>query len=150
MYYQCLELKISGQTLEELPPFVIDCYDSDKSTFSSDSRDFMGRCLIDINEIEYELDPETGKTKLDPETRKPISKYELDLQTGLPKIDPETGEKIPARKCSFIEIDEEGTNDDGRPQKPKWHKFYYKQGGPPCGEVLVSFKIAASFDYEYK
>ena len=69
---------------------------------SSDDRDYMGRCLINVEDAAY------------------------------------------------IELDEEGSNDTGKPPEPKWHKFYYKQGGAPCGEILVSFVIAAEFDYSYK
>ena len=57
---------------------------------------------------------------------------------------------INVHDSSYIELDEEGTNDNGKPPEPKWHKFYYKQGGAPCGEILVSFVIAAEFDYSYK
>ena len=102
MYYQCLQLSIEGHVLDELPPFVFDCYDIDKNVLTSDDRDYMGRCLINVHDAAY------------------------------------------------IELDEEGSNDTGKPPEPKWHKFYYKQGGAPCGEILVSFVIAAEFDYSYK
>ena len=36
------------------------------------------------------------------------------------------------------------------PPEPKWHDFFYKQGGEPAGKVLVSFVIAKEFDYNWK
>ena len=70
MYYQCLQLSIEGHNLDELPPFVFDCYDIDVALIGSDDRDYMGRCLINVHD------------------------------------------------ASYIELDEEGTNDNGKPPEP--------------------------------
>lgn len=78
MYYECLELSIEGHNLDELPPFVIDCYDIDATLIGSDDMDYMGRCLINVHD------------------------------------------------SSYIELDEDGTNDNGKPPEPKWHNFHYK------------------------
>ena len=52
--------------------------------------------------------------------------------------------------CNIKILKENGSNDIGKPVKPKWHDFHYKQGGPPCGKVLASFVVAPSFDYKFK
>ena len=51
---------------------------------------------------------------------------------------------------SYIELDDSGSNDTGKPPEPKWHDFYFKQGGEPAGKVLVSFVIAKEFDHNWK
>ena len=32
--------------------------------------------------------------------------------------------------------------------RPEWHKLYYKKGGPPSGEVLLSFALVRD-DYVF-
>jgi len=81
--------------LDELPPFVFDVYDVDSALIGKDDLDFMGRCLVRVED------------------------------------------------ASYIELDEDGTNDNGKPPEPKWHPVYFKQGGPESGKLLVSFVIAA-------
>jgi hypothetical protein len=33
--------------------------------------------------------------------------------------------------------------------RPEWHKLYYKKGGPPSGEVLLSFALVEG-DFNFK
>lgn len=49
MYYQCIELSIEGSK-DELPPFVIDVYDVDVNLITKDSRDFMCRSVIKVQD----------------------------------------------------------------------------------------------------
>lgn len=64
MFYQCLELSIEGSK-DEMPPFIIDCYDFDKNTFSADSADFLCRCIIPVKDAAVlfvkEKDDDKGK-----------------------------------------------------------------------------------------
>ena len=46
MFYQLLELKIDYVKDEPLPPFIFDIYDIDKKIIGSDTRDYMGRCVV--------------------------------------------------------------------------------------------------------
>jgi len=57
---------------------------------------------------------------------------------------------IPVEESSHIIVSKEAGNDNGKPPEPKWHKCYFKQGGAPCGEILVSFVIADDYDYNFK
>lgn len=51
MFYELLELKIDFSPGDTLPPFMFDVYDVDKNLIKSDSRDYMGRCVVDINDV---------------------------------------------------------------------------------------------------
>ena len=51
MFYQLLELKIDYTRGEPLPPFIFDVYDVDKNIIKSDDRDYMGRCVINIEDV---------------------------------------------------------------------------------------------------
>jgi hypothetical protein len=48
-----------------MPPFIIDCYDFDKNTFSADSADFLCRCIIPVKDAAVlfvkEKDDDKGK-----------------------------------------------------------------------------------------
>ena len=46
MFYELLELKIDYVKGEPLPPFIFDIYDIDKKIIGSDTRDYMGRCVV--------------------------------------------------------------------------------------------------------
>ena len=50
MYYQTLELVIDYQPREQLPPFIFDVYDVDKSTNKSNDRDYIGRCIVNLED----------------------------------------------------------------------------------------------------
>ena len=34
---------------------------------------------------------------------------------------------------AYLEIDENGKGDNGKPPEPKWHPVYFKQGAPAAG-----------------
>ena len=46
MFYELLELKIDYVKGEPLPPFIFDIYDIDKKIIGSDTRDYMGHCVV--------------------------------------------------------------------------------------------------------
>ena len=82
---------------------MIDCYDVDKALIGSDDMDYMGRCIINIEDAAYiAIDPEKDAAN------------------------------------------------DNKPPEPKWHDFYYSQGGAAAGKVLLSFIIAPDFDYNWQ
>lgn len=102
MFYECITLDLEASRFEELPPFVIDCYDRDEDLIGQ-SYDYIGRAVIKIDE-----------------------------------------------NCSYKVIESKHTINDDGPPEPKWHPFTYHEGGPQCGEVLVSFVICKSPDYNFK
>lgn len=63
MFYECIELVIEGK-IGELPPFVVDCYDVDKKLIGSDTKDFMCRSIIQVDDaacsIVNEASDDTG------------------------------------------------------------------------------------------
>jgi len=40
-------------SLEELPPIIVDLYDKDKSTIGKDGEDFLARALIYVQNVDY-------------------------------------------------------------------------------------------------
>lgn len=108
MFYQLLELKIDYTTGEPLPPFIFDVYDVDKNVVKSDSRDFLGRCVVDISDVAKKYVCEKKSTE------------ETD-QGG------DTARKNPN------EIHYEQDSVDLKPAIPKWHPIRYAPGSPECG-----------------
>ena len=118
-----LELKIDYTRGEPLPPFIFDVYDVDKNIIKSDDRDYMGRCLINIDEVakKYVCEKATEETNQGDTTRR------------------EPGEIV-----------YEGDRVDLKPEIPKWHTIRYAPGSPECGKLLVSFIITEEFDHDWK
>ena len=50
MFYELKEIKIDYTKGEKLPPFILDVYDVDKKFIGEDERDFLGRCIINIED----------------------------------------------------------------------------------------------------
>ena len=46
IYYHALDLMYEANTLEELPPFIIDCYDEDRTLVGKNDADFLARATI--------------------------------------------------------------------------------------------------------
>ena len=71
MYYELLELKIDYTKGEELPPFVFDVYDVDKAMIGSDDMDYLGRCVVHLNETAHKrITADTDSVDLKPEVPK--------------------------------------------------------------------------------
>ena len=71
MYYELLELKIDYTRGEELPPFVFDVYDVDKALIGSDNTDYLGRCVVHLNETAHKkINADTDSADLKPEVPK--------------------------------------------------------------------------------
>lgn len=71
MYYELLELKIDYTRGEELPPFVFDVYDVDKKLIGSDGTDYLGRCVVHLNETAHKkINADTDSADLKPEVPK--------------------------------------------------------------------------------
>lgn len=56
-------------------------------------KDKKGRKIEESDETDYEIDPETGKPKLD-ENGWPVPRYQKDKITGVILVDPRTGKKL--------------------------------------------------------
>lgn len=52
MFYECIKLDLEATSLNDLPPFVIDCYDDDEELFAKNSKDYLGRAVIEIGDKE--------------------------------------------------------------------------------------------------
>ena len=127
MFYELLELKVDYTRGEPLPPFIFDIYDVDKNLIKSDTRDYMGRCVVDIDDV--------------------AKKYICE------KVTEETQGGDTARGGKPANPDEpvyEGDKEDLKPEIPKWHPIRYATGQPECGQILVSFVITEEFDHDWK
>lgn len=127
MFYELLELKIDYSRGEPLPPFIFDIYDVDKNTIKSDTRDYMGRCVVNIEDValKYVAERATEETQTQGDTAR--------------NNDPDSNE-----------IRYEGDSVDLKPEVPKWHPVRYATGSPECGQILVSFIITEEFDHDWK
>ncbi len=76
LYYETLELLYETLEIEDLPPFILDVYDKDFGICDGD--DFIGRCMIPINECAY-------RTNEDEEMRKSMSKEEWEIWINEPE-----------------------------------------------------------------
>ena len=106
MFYQILELKIDYTKDEPMPPFIFDIYDVDKNLIKSDDRDYMGRCIVNIEDVskKYVREQATEETN------------QGDTNRGK-----EPGEIV------------EGDSVNLKPEVPKWHSIRYAPGSPECG-----------------
>lgn len=64
IFYQALDLMYEANSIDEMPPFIIDCYDEDPGILGSKpSADFLNRAIIPVKSIKYS----EGDTILRPE-----------------------------------------------------------------------------------
>ena len=60
MFYEVHDLMIDYEIQSGLPPFILDVYDEDKKLMGSDEYDFIGRCVVPLNETNYRVvDPKS-------------------------------------------------------------------------------------------
>ena len=48
LFYECLELTFEANTVEEMPPFILDVWDWDLT-----GDDYIARCLIPVKDSSY-------------------------------------------------------------------------------------------------
>lgn len=60
MFFETKELMIESNTIQDMPPFILDIYDWDPGL---DGNDFIARSLIPINEAVFSLDDEIPRPK---------------------------------------------------------------------------------------
>lgn len=54
IFYQALDLIYEANSIEEMPPFILDCYDEDAGILGSKpSSDFLSRCVIPVKDIKF-------------------------------------------------------------------------------------------------
>jgi len=54
IFYQALDLIYEANSVEEMPPFIIDCYDEDPGLpGTKPTSDFLNRAVIPVREIEF-------------------------------------------------------------------------------------------------
>ena len=56
LFYEGLDAIYEANSLEELPPIMIDLYDKDEAVVGADGEDFLSRALIYVNDIQYSTD----------------------------------------------------------------------------------------------
>jgi len=55
MFYTCMELYFEANSIESMPPFVIDIWDKDDDLTDS-TDDYISRALIPVSESSYSTD----------------------------------------------------------------------------------------------
>ena len=53
IFYQALDLIYEANTLEELPPFIIDCFDQDEAFVGKGGADYLARACIEVKDCAY-------------------------------------------------------------------------------------------------
>jgi len=53
IYYEALDLIYEANSIEELPPFIIDCYDEDQTLVGKNDADYLARATIYMWECNY-------------------------------------------------------------------------------------------------
>mmetsp|Transcript_10743 Transcript_10743/g.13432 ORF Transcript_10743/g.13432 Transcript_10743/m.13432 type:complete len:126 (+) Transcript_10743:1642-2019(+) len=46
IYYEAIDLMYEANSLDDLPPFIIDCYDEDQTLVGKNDADFLARAAI--------------------------------------------------------------------------------------------------------
>lgn len=96
MFYELLELKLDFNDEKELPPFIFDVYDVDKTLIGKDDMDYIGRACITIKpEDLLTITEDEDSVNLKPLVPK---WYPIRYEVGSPKA----GEIL----CSFIRTKE--------------------------------------------
>ena len=71
MFYEVLELAIDYFEGEDFPPFIFDVYDVDKALITKDTRDYLGRAVIQLKDSSYKtVDEMTDSEDLKPDVPK--------------------------------------------------------------------------------
>ena len=71
MFYELVELKIDYTKGEDLPPFILDVYDVDKKMVGSDDYDYLGRCVVTLDQCAHKyISEDTDSVDLRPEIPK--------------------------------------------------------------------------------
>ena len=55
IFYNAIELMYEANSIEELPPFIIDCYDEDETLVGDNDADYLARATIYYKEAEEKL-----------------------------------------------------------------------------------------------
>ncbi len=124
MFYELLELKIDFTKGEDLPPFVFDVYDVDRTLIGSDDRDYLGRAIVHLKDIAHSHIVEDD----DEETEKEITDSQGNVRT-----------------IKYIK-----DSPDLKPETPKWHPIRYSSGGASSGKILVSMVLTEADDHKWK
>jgi hypothetical protein len=53
LFYQGIDAIYEANSVEELPPIIIDVFDRDESIIGSDGEDFLARALIYVQNLNY-------------------------------------------------------------------------------------------------
>ena len=56
IYYEAIDLIYEANSIEELPPFIIDCYDEDQTLVGKNDADYLARATIYKWECEFSED----------------------------------------------------------------------------------------------
>ena len=71
MFYELIELKIDYTKGEDLPPFILDIYDVDKKMIGADELDYIGRCVVNLEDSAHKfITEDTDTVDLRPEIPK--------------------------------------------------------------------------------
>jgi hypothetical protein len=46
IFYQAIDLMYEANSIEEMPPFILDCYDEDETLVGKNDQDFLARAII--------------------------------------------------------------------------------------------------------
>jgi len=53
IYYEAIDLMYEANSIHDLPPFIIDCYDEDQTLVGKNDADFLARATITVDECAY-------------------------------------------------------------------------------------------------
>ena len=53
IFYQAIDLMYEANSIEEMPPFILDCYDEDETLVGKNDQDFLARATIYNWECDY-------------------------------------------------------------------------------------------------
>jgi len=54
IFYQALDLIYEANSIDEMPPFIIDCYDEDPGLLGSKPKaDFLNRAVIPVSNLKF-------------------------------------------------------------------------------------------------
>ena len=93
MFFEVKELVIETNTIEDMPPFILDVYDYDPGPLGDD---FICRSLIPINEAAYSEGDEIPKPKWHPCRLKPGSPPQGEILVSFAIVTDDYNFKIPS------------------------------------------------------
>lgn len=53
IFYEALDLIYEANAIDEMPPFIVDCYDDDPNLLTKNTADFLNRAVIQVKNIRY-------------------------------------------------------------------------------------------------